>query len=304
MPEESGPRLVAACLDLMKGTETRGGQQRLRRGQPAGPGAPTNGNSPGRDFADSLITHGSRFTRTRSCTICAWCSCAANETTVNLVANTLRLLLTDRRFRASLSAGQMTCPTPWSRVLWDAPPVSVIPGRWATGDTVLGGQHIKAGDMLLLGLAAGNTDPRIRPDRAAPVHGNRFPTVAFSSGPHECPGRDIGRGHRGGGHRHPAHTLLPGLELSVPAARTVHPPPLDDRAGDRRLPRTVTPPPGPFDALPVPSATGWAPTRARGTAAPWPRAVAEPETRADGHRPAQPGGPSLFRLTPRKRTGR
>ncbi|MGW1926630.1 cytochrome P450, partial [Streptomyces massasporeus] len=62
----------------------------------------------------------------------------------------------------------------------------------ANGDTTLGGQQIKAGDMLLLGLAAGNVDEAIRPDPATPVHHNRA-HLSFSAGTHECPGQDIGR---------------------------------------------------------------------------------------------------------------
>ncbi|WP_331275081.1 cytochrome P450 [Streptomyces clavuligerus] len=251
MPEESGPRLVAACLDLMKGTETAVASNdfvadslralvRHKREQP------------GRDFADSLITHGSGLTEDEIVHHLRLVLIAANETTVNLVANTLRLLLTDRRFRASLSGGQMTLPDAMEQVLWDAPPVSVIPGRWATGDTVLGGQHIKAGDMLLLGLAAGNTDPRIRPDRAAPVHGNRS-HLAFSSGPHECPGRDIGRAIAEAG-IDTLLTLLPGLELSVPAAG------LSTTAAWMTERVTALPvrftPRRDLDALPVPSAGG------------------------------------------------
>jgi hypothetical protein len=55
-----------------------------------------------------------------------------------------------------------------------------------------GGRRIKAGDLLVLGLAAGNADPAVRPDPDAPVHGNRS-HLAFSRGPHECPGQDIAR---------------------------------------------------------------------------------------------------------------
>jgi hypothetical protein len=68
----------------------------------------------------------------------------------------------------------------------------VCPGRWANDDTTLGGQQIKAGDMLLLGLAAGNVDQAIRPDAETPVHHNRA-HLSFSAGTHECPGQDIGR---------------------------------------------------------------------------------------------------------------
>jgi hypothetical protein len=78
---------------------------------------------------------------------------------------------------------------------------------------MLGGREIKAGDMLLLGLAAGNTDPEIRPDLSVPVHGNRS-HLAFSGGPHECPGQDIGRAIADTGIE-ALLARLPDLELAV-----------------------------------------------------------------------------------------
>lgn len=60
------------------------------------------------------------------------------------------------------------------------------------GDTELGGQRIKAGDALIVGIAPANTDPVVRPDLDANMEGNRA-HLAFSGGPHECPGQDIGR---------------------------------------------------------------------------------------------------------------
>ncbi|MFC9060775.1 cytochrome P450, partial [Streptomyces sp. NPDC057074] len=63
---------------------------------------------------------------------------------------------------------------------------------FAKQETELGGQRIRAGDGLLLGIAPGNVDPRIRPDLDASMMGNRS-HLAFGGGPHECPGQDIGR---------------------------------------------------------------------------------------------------------------
>lgn len=191
MPEEYGPRLVDACRDLVKGSETavasneyvteacRRLVERKRGDQ-------------GQDFATWLLGHPSRLTEDELVQHLWLVLISANETTCNLIVNTLRTVLTDRRFRASLAGGHMTLPDAVEQVLWDEPPLKVVPARWATGDTELGDQHIRDGDMLLLGLAAGNTDPAIRPDLNAPMHGNRA-HLAFSSGPHECPGQDIGR---------------------------------------------------------------------------------------------------------------
>ncbi|MET9800921.1 cytochrome P450 [Streptomyces sp. NPDC006368] len=213
MPEEYGPRLVDAALDLMKGTETALASNefvvRTLRTLTERKKA-----DPGHDFASRLIGHSAGLSDDEVLEHLRLVLVAANETTVNLIANTLRLVLTDRRFRANLAGGHMTLPDALEQVLWDDPPLSAITGRWATGDTVLGGRRIEAGDMLLLGLAAGNVDPEIRPDPTAPLQGNRA-HLAFSSGPHECPGQDIGRAIADTG----VDTLLarlPDLRLAVP----------------------------------------------------------------------------------------
>ncbi|WP_371502214.1 cytochrome P450 [Kitasatospora sp. NBC_00374] len=191
MPEEYGPRLVDAARDLMKGTETAIAsneyvvetlRQLIDRKRAA----------PGADLPSWLLQHEAGLTDDEVLEHLRVILVAANETTVNLIADTLLMVLTDRRFRANLSGGHMTLPDALDQVLWDSPPFSVMPGRWATGDTELAGRRIRTGDMLLLGLAAGNVDPQVRPDLNEPLYGNRS-HLAFSGGPHECPGQDIGR---------------------------------------------------------------------------------------------------------------
>ncbi|MER5352314.1 cytochrome P450 [Kitasatospora sp. NPDC002551] len=213
MPEEYGPRLVEAARDLMKGTETAIASNdhvvaALRRTVERKHG------DPGPDLCTRLMRHEAGLTDEEVMEHLRVVLLAANETTVNLIADTLKMILTDERFRAHLSGGHMTVPDALDQVLWDAPPMSLVAGRWATGDTVLGGRRIKAGDMLLLGLAAGNVDPVVRPDPTRPLHGNRS-HLSFGGGPHECPGQDIGRAIAETG-IDCLLTLLPDLRLAVP----------------------------------------------------------------------------------------
>ncbi|MFF0431163.1 cytochrome P450 [Streptomyces sp. NPDC004327] len=191
MSDESGPALVHAARDLFKATETSlasnayvlecleklVAEKRLR---------------PGHDIASALLAHPAGLTDEEVQHHLRLILLAGYETTANLMSNVLRMVVTDPRFRGSLAGGQMTVPEAVEQVLWDEPPLMVCPGRWANSDTTLGGQRIKAGDMLLLGLAAGNVDEAIRPDPVAPVHHNRA-HLSFSAGNHECPGQDIGR---------------------------------------------------------------------------------------------------------------
>ncbi|MGW2402560.1 cytochrome P450 [Kitasatospora sp. NPDC001664] len=140
---------------------------------------------------------------------------AGNETTINWTGNTLRLLLTDRRFRATLTGGRLTVSDALEEVLWRDPPTQNFPGRWATSDTVLGGQYISAGDMLVLGLAAANADPAVQQPSGEGLGGNRA-HLAWGAGRHVCPAQ------------HPARMIvetavetllhrLPDLQLAVPA---------------------------------------------------------------------------------------
>lgn len=191
MPEAYGPQLVEAARDMVKGSETAIASNayvvKMLEELVAEKKA-----APGNDFASWLIGHESGLSDGEAIEHLRLVLIAAYSTTANLIANTLHMVLTDQRFRGQLAGGSMTLPDALEQVLWDAPPFTAVYGRWATGETELAGRHIKEGDMLVLGLAAGNTDPAIRPDLATPVHGNRS-HLAFSGGPHECPGQDIGR---------------------------------------------------------------------------------------------------------------
>lgn len=191
MPEEYNERMVQAARDMIRGTETAIASNayimealmRLvarRRVQAE------------EDFTSNLIAQPAQLTDDEVAAHLRLVLIAAYEATANLIANALRMVLTDPRFRAQLSGGQMTVPEAVEQSLWDEPPFSAMVGYFAKQDTQLGGQQIKAGDGLILGIAPGNVDPVVRPDIAASMQGNRS-HLAFSGGPHECPGQDIGR---------------------------------------------------------------------------------------------------------------
>lgn len=213
LPEEYGPRLVDAVRDLMKGTETAVASNEiistvLREL------VQLKHREPGYDFASWLIEHQSQLSDEEVTEHLRHFLIAAHQTTSILIANMLHMVLTDPRFRGNLSGGHMTLPNALEHVLWTEPPLSVVPARYATGDTELGGQLIKKGDMILLGVRAGNADPAIRPDLSVPMHGNGS-HLAFSAGPHECPGQDIGRAIADTG-IDVLLSRLPDLRLAVP----------------------------------------------------------------------------------------
>ncbi|MFI6583726.1 cytochrome P450 [Embleya sp. NPDC050493] len=113
------------------------------------------------------------------------------EPTANWIGNALRILLTDHTLHASLTGGRRTTDEALDEVLWQDPPMQNAAGRWATGDTLLGGTLIRGGDFLLLGIAAANADPAVR-TAGTELTGNRA-HLAWGGGPHMCPAQDHAR---------------------------------------------------------------------------------------------------------------
>ncbi|WP_225992745.1 cytochrome P450 [Actinomadura rudentiformis] len=213
IPDHAAPSLVRATQDLMTGAKTAVASNEhivttLRQV------VAQKRAVPGNDIASRLIGHPAELSDMEVAQNLRVALVIGNETTVGLVASTLRMVHTDPRCRASLAGGHMTLPDAVEQILWDEPPFRTMVGRWAVADTELGGQKIKAGDLMLLALAAGNVDPAIRPDLTASLLGNRS-HLAFGGGAHECPGQDISRAIAETG----IDTLLgrlPDISLAVP----------------------------------------------------------------------------------------
>ncbi|MGV9500215.1 cytochrome P450 [Streptomyces sp. NPDC003642] len=213
LPEAEGRDLAESCARVLKG-----GEDALvhdgRIKEILGRLAERKRTEPGGDFTTALLEHPAGLDEDEVVSHLRLVLIAAHTTASNLLARVLQLILTDTTRLTGLIGGQLTISAVMEEVMWNSPPLAVLPGRFAAGDLELGGHRIQEGDLLVLGLAAGNADPEIRPDTGVSVQGNQA-HLAFSSGPHECPGQSIGQSvieiavdvllHR-----------LPGLALAVP----------------------------------------------------------------------------------------
>ena len=139
---------------------------------------------------------------------------AGNETTTCWIAHTLYRMITDPGFDARLRGGRLGVDEALDEVLWREPPMTHMPARYALRDTELGGRRIRRGDVLVLGLAAANSDPAVGTADQRP-QGNRG-HMAYSAGPHMCPARTTARVITGTAVSTALH-LLPGLTLTTPA---------------------------------------------------------------------------------------
>src|SRR5207302_955260 len=88
---------------------------------------------------------------------------AAQQPMAYWIGNTVRLMLTDDRFSMNISGGRRSVGQALNEVLWEDTPTQNYLGRWAARPVQLGGRQINTGDLLVLGLAAANSDPQVRP---------------------------------------------------------------------------------------------------------------------------------------------
>ncbi|MGW5123754.1 cytochrome P450 [Streptomyces sp. NPDC004069] len=141
--------------------------------------------SPGPDVTSRMLLHPAGLTDEEIVQDLISVIAAAQQPTANWICNTLRLLLTDERFAVNVSGGRLSVGEALNEALWLDTPTQNFIGRWAVRDTQLGGRQIRAGDCLVLGLAAANTDPQIWPD--AHVGAENAAHLSFSNGEHRCP---------------------------------------------------------------------------------------------------------------------
>jgi cytochrome P450 len=141
--------------------------------------------NPGVDVTSRLLAHPAALTDDEIAEDLLHLMNAGQLPTAYWIGNTLRLMLTDNRFALTLSGGRRSVGEALNEVLWEDTPTQNFPGRFATRDLRLGGHHINRGDLLILGLAAANHDPFVRPDPHMSAGNQAY--MSFSHGNHRCP---------------------------------------------------------------------------------------------------------------------
>jgi cytochrome P450 len=163
---------------------------------------------------------------------------AGYETTTIWIARTLLVMLTDPRFAHRLHGGRLGIDEALDEVLQRDPPMANMPARYALHDHELAGHLIRAGDALILGLAAANHDPILHTGDPWLDQGNRA-HLAWSTGPHVCPAHDVARIITRTAVQ-AAFNRLSGLQLTIPADQIPLAPSPWTR-GPAALPVTFTP---------------------------------------------------------------
>ncbi|WP_405670316.1 MULTISPECIES: cytochrome P450 [unclassified Streptomyces] len=214
-PADIGDRLVRGMTGLFDGVDAAAANKLLR--QAAMDLITLKREHPGADVASWMLAHPAQLTDEEVAHQLALALGAGTEPEQNLIANALRLLLSDDRFAGDLAGGSLPVEDALDEVLWTTyTPLANFSVHFPVRDTVLDGAQLHEGDPVVISYAAANTDPVLPTGVRA---GNRA-HLSWSAGPHTCPAKG------------PARLIatvaieklldrLPDLELAVPVEELV-----------------------------------------------------------------------------------
>ncbi len=119
---------------------------------------------------------------------------AGHETTVNLIANAVLVLLEHPDQLADLQEDPARVPAAIEECLRFDGPVERTLNRWATEDVEVGGQTIRRGDTVITILGSANRDPvRFPEPDVLDVDREDTKHLAFGRGSHYCLGAPLAR---------------------------------------------------------------------------------------------------------------
>ncbi len=153
---------------------------------------------PGSDMTSALIAardHADRLTEDELVGTLLLLIGAGHETTMNLLGNAIRALLTHPQQRELVTSGQVGWDVVIEETLRRDPSISTLPFRYATTDLTLAGTRIRAGEAILPCFAAAGRDPQQHgPDAEAfDLTRPRQRHLAFGHGSHYCIGAPLAR---------------------------------------------------------------------------------------------------------------
>ncbi|MEU3252242.1 cytochrome P450 [Streptomyces sp. NPDC006997] len=141
---------------------------------------------PGDDVTSWLMQHEAALSDEEMVHQLALLLGAGAEPLRNLIGNTLHRLLTHDRYAREGGLIEEAIDD----TLWENPPMSNYAPHYPASDMEFAGQHLQAGDLVLVGFAAANTGPALSAARKA---GSNRAHLAWSAGPHACPSKEPAR---------------------------------------------------------------------------------------------------------------
>lgn len=168
---------------------------------------------PGDDITTRMIAHSAELTEEEVIHQLVVIYGAGIEPTVNLILNTLRLMLTDDRFGGGMVSGSLSTGDALEELLFTDPPLANFCFSYPRQPILIDGVWLPAHQPVLISMSACNNDPAVHTEDFTANRSH----LAWGAGPHVCPAKDLSSTIA----RAAIDQLLdalPEMELAVPAA--------------------------------------------------------------------------------------
>ncbi len=142
---------------------------------------------PGDDVATRLLHHPAALTDEEMVHQLLVLYGAGIEPMLNLVVNTLRLMLTDDRFAGDVLGGSLSTRDALDEVLFTDPPLANFCMTYPRQPILIDEMWLPANEPVVISMSACNNDPAIA---GRDVVDNRA-HLAWSAGPHGCPAKSV-----------------------------------------------------------------------------------------------------------------
>ncbi len=142
---------------------------------------------PGNDITTRMIAHSAELTEEEVIHQLVVIYGAGIEPTVNLILNTLRLMLTDDRFGGGMVSGSLSTMDALEELLFTDPPLANFCFSYPRQPLLIDGVWLPAHQPVLISMSACNNDPAVH---FGDFIANRS-HLAWGAGPHACPAKDL-----------------------------------------------------------------------------------------------------------------
>ncbi|WP_425298087.1 cytochrome P450 [Nocardia brasiliensis] len=184
-PPEIGQRLAAATAAIVEAVEAEEGNRLL--GATLLELVTLKQIDPRSDITSSLLQDPAELTTEEAIHHVAQIYGTGIEFLLNLIVNTLLLILTDKRFGDSVLGGSLTSRDALDEVLFNDPPLANLMITYPRHPILIAGVWLPAHQPVVISMAACNNDPTIRTDDMA---GN-CSHLAWGAGQHACPAQSM-----------------------------------------------------------------------------------------------------------------
>ncbi|MFE9575142.1 cytochrome P450 [Nocardia sp. NPDC006044] len=186
-PPEIGQKLAAAVAAIVEGVgaDAEGGNRMLS--EVLAQLVALKQVEPQADITSLLLQHPAELTAEEAAQHVAQIFGTGIEFLLNLIVNTLLLILTDERFGGSVVGGSLSARDALDELLFNDPPLANLMITFPRHPILIDDVWLPAHQPVVISMAACNTDPTVRTDDLA---GNRS-HLAWGAGQHACPAQSL-----------------------------------------------------------------------------------------------------------------